>query len=104
MQGGGRDSASEGDLKMATSTQLETIRHAKKSHVCSWCGEKIEVEEGYIRYLYYDGSDAGTVKEHPECHVAMLIEIAEYGPIEFTPGEFERGDPLDVPLSGQPPK
>ena len=76
-----------------TSTELVEIKASKKTHECSWCGETIEQGDSYTRYRWFDGSDATTVKMHPECLEASkrLIEI-ERGQIEFSPGDHTRGD------------
>lgn len=71
---------------MASQT-IATEQKAKKRHRCTGCWEPIEVAETYMRYRYFDGGDAGTVKMHPECHAYMVECAAEEGGfIEWTPG------------------
>jgi len=72
-------------------TDAVNVVSARKAHGCSWCGERIEVGGAYVRYRYFDGRDAGTVKEHPECYDAMQRLCAEEGEIQFMPGDFARG-------------
>lgn len=73
---------------MSYSTDVETIKAAKKPHICSWCDKRIETGEGYKRWRWYDSGDAMTCKLHPECYVAM--GDLEYGET-FYPGENPRG-------------
>jgi hypothetical protein len=77
---------------MATTTDTEEVKAARKPHECSWCGERIEKGMPYKRYRYFDGGDAGTVKLHPECEAASAELIAEFNEaIEFRPGDYPRG-------------
>lgn len=73
-------------------TEPQTIKAAKKAHRCTWCAEKIQPGESYIRWRYFDGGDAGTSKMHPECDKASARMAREEGPdFEFMPGDFNRG-------------
>ena len=72
-------------------TEPETIKAAKKAHICSWCGEKIDAGETYIRYRWFSADGASVVKEHPECYDAMNEVIDLDGEIEFGVGEHPRG-------------
>ena len=78
---------------MGFATETETIVSAKKRHQCSWCAERIEIGETYLRYRWYNGSDASTVKMHPECISAMreLIKLEGGYEIEFGLGDNPRG-------------
>jgi|688.fasta_scaffold2386605_1 hypothetical protein len=76
---------------MGTASEPETIKAAKKAHQCSWCGERIEIGETYIRYRWFGDDGAGVVKEHPECFDAMNEMIDFEGEIEFQPGDCPRG-------------
>lgn len=78
---------------MGHATEVEVVRTAKKPHSCSWCAQRIDAGQSYIRWRWYDGGDASTVKMHPECHEAMreLIAIEGGNTIEFSPGESPRG-------------
>jgi len=74
------------------STNVETIKSAKKNHGCSWCGHTISIGEPYRRYRWHEGSDASTVKMHPECLSASEELIAiEKQAIGFMPGDHPRG-------------
>lgn len=65
---------------------------ARKTHRCSWCDQRINSGETYHRYRWFDGSDASTVKMHPECHEASdRLSKQQGGYIEFEPGEYTRG-------------
>ncbi len=72
-------------------TQVE--QHiAHKEHRCTWCWQMVLIGDRYKRYRYYENGEAGTVKLHPECYVAMCEASAEEGGyIEWTPGQ-ERPD------------
>lgn len=77
---------------MGTATNVEHIAKARKTHGCSWCGERIEIDQPYSRWRWFDGGDASTVRVHPECNAAlhdMSVELGES--IEFFPGENPRG-------------
>lgn len=77
---------------MSASTTPESIKAAKKAHGCSWCAERIDAGQPYVRWRYFMDGDAGTCKAHPECHDAMMeLSRLEGGFVEFTPGESPRG-------------
>lgn len=69
----------------------EEWRKARKPHICVWCGQPILVGD---RYKHVRGIFEGELQHndwHPECDDAcMAMCQAEGGPIEFSPGEFER--------------
>lgn len=72
---------------MAHCTEAETHK-AKKVHQCEWCWQRIEIGEQYMRYRFFDGGEAGTVKAHPECYDAIQEYAREEGGyIEWTPGQ-----------------
>ena len=76
---------------MSASSQTET-HVAKKKHLCSWCGTRIEIGETYKRYRWFAYGEAGTVKEHLECYEAMhRVSKEEGGWVEFMPGDYRRG-------------
>jgi len=63
-----------------------TTHTARKRHKCDWCAHYILPSEKYARYRWWDGSDAGTCKMHPECKKAMNEHAAEEGGwVEFEP-------------------
>jgi len=76
---------------MGACTELETIKAARKQHRCSWCAEHIAAGDTYIRWRWFDGGDANTVKMHPECVEAMERFLAEWGDDDFLEGAFSRG-------------
>ena len=77
---------------MGTSTQVESVKAAKKQHRCDWCSEKIDAGTSYKRYRWFGDDGAAVVKMHPECYDAMLeVADAEGGQIEFTPHSSSRG-------------
>ena len=75
---------------MCTFLSEETHR-ARKQHTCSWCGQKIEPGESYVRQrLIFEGEPV-TNKFHPECDEASSIVAREEGGcFTFDPGENER--------------
>lgn len=76
---------------MGATTTTQHVTKARKSHNCSWCAQTINKGQPYSRYRWFDGSDASTVKMHPECYAAMERLTIEEGEIEFYPGEHKRG-------------
>lgn len=80
-----------------------TIHSAvKRTHRCSWCWQMINIGDQYSRYRSLDGSEAVTIKMHPECYEQMQIEAQqEGGYIEWIPGQErpkkqENGDVASV--------
>ena len=74
------------------SSNVESIKAAKKQHRCDWCPEKIEAGESYMRYRYFGDNGPAVVKMHPECYDAMLeVAAEEGGQIEFTMHSSPRG-------------
>jgi hypothetical protein len=47
------------------------VKAARKTHVCNWCSEPIEIGSSYVRQRNVDGNDAWTVRLHPECDEAF---------------------------------
>ena len=63
---------------------------ARKSHICTWCGEIIVQGETYTRYAYDSDGDLGTCKMHAECYQAMIEH--DFGhDATFHVHEFNRG-------------
>lgn len=58
---------------------------AKKTHVCTNCGQRIEVGESYKKWTSVDDCWF-TSKLHVECYESL----AEDGPFEYTPYNGER--------------
>ena len=50
-----------------TNIAHETIKAARKTHQCDWCGEKIIVGQPYVRQRIKDCTDVWTWRAHPEC-------------------------------------
>lgn len=78
---------------MATYTDVEEIKSARKKHRCDWCWfEPIEVGQPYRRWRMYDGGEASTVRVHPECDEARK-EAQQRDPYfeEWMPGDNPRG-------------
>ena len=70
-------------------TDAENLK-ARKVHICSSCGERINAGEKYLRWRCYDSGDVGTVKMHPECRNMHDAEAGATGLWEFTPFSHER--------------
>ena len=69
-----------------------SVKAARKSRRCDWCGELIQIGEPYESYRWREGSDGGTVRVHPECLAAMRrTSSEERGWIDWHPGENVRG-------------
>ncbi len=71
---------------MSHATEPKTVK-ARQQHRCEWCYEAILPGNNYIKWAWFDGGQASTVKVHPECHDA----IGDLYDDEFTPGEQMRG-------------
>ena len=77
---------------MTATTALETIKAARKPHVCEWCAERIDAGSTYQRYRYFNGREAATVRLHPECNLALEETVRDEGyDYEFMRGENPRG-------------
>lgn len=76
---------------MAYATETREILKSRKSFTCDWCSEEIEVGSPYERYRWYSDGYASTIREHPECYIAMVVSAAKDGEIEFDPGSNPRG-------------
>lgn len=72
----------------------DTIKAARKQHVCFWCGEAINVGDSYVRSVV-KGDFGGSVDEsklHPECDAAWGRAAAEERGCYYADfGEHERG-------------
>lgn len=80
-----------------TNIAHETIKAARKTHQCDWCGEKIIVGQPYVRQCNKDGADVWTWRAHPECNRAA--NTLDSFDLEMTAGQqhtrgciCERGD------------
>ncbi len=68
----------------------ETVT-ARKQHSCSWCGQKIEPSDRYVRQAVVFEGDMCMNKFHPEGdEAATEVGRQEGGCFEFMPGENER--------------
>ena len=69
----------------------EETHKARKQHSCSWCGQKIEPGEMYVRQRLIFEDAPTTNKFHPECDASsQVVARQEGGCFEFNPGENER--------------
>lgn len=55
------------------------LRAARKTHICDWCGEKIEPKTKYWRWFGIVEGDLSDTKLHPECERASMDYVAETG-------------------------
>lgn len=62
------------------------VQKARKAHVCTWCGEPIQIGEPYERTRFVFEGDPMVNKMHPEC-----VKAGSTWDGEFEPGEFKRG-------------
>ena len=70
----------------------QSVKRSHKRRRCAWCAEAIEIGQPYESYRWADGSDAETVRMHPECLAAMgKVATDEGGCFTWSPGDFERG-------------
>jgi hypothetical protein len=77
---------------MGTYTGVEQIKKARKRHRCDWCWEFIDQGQPYHRWRWFDGSEASTVRVHPECDEARLEMHAQDRYFEeWMPGDNPRG-------------
>lgn len=78
---------------MCQQLRHETIKSARKPHVCFWCGEAISVGESYVRSVVTsDENSFGESKLHPECDAAWSRAATEEGGCYYaSPAEHERG-------------
>jgi predicted RNA-binding Zn-ribbon protein involved in translation (DUF1610 family) len=72
-----------------TDTETPT---ARKTHLCTSCGECINAGEKYTRWRCYDSGDVDTSKMHPECYAMHCADADGLGggPWEYTPFSHER--------------
>lgn len=68
-----------------------SVARSRKTRVCSWCGEAIEIGSPYERYEWRADFDHGTETMHPECNSAMKLTVMIDGEIFFSHGDFSRG-------------
>lgn len=66
---------------------------ARKEHRCTWCGQKIDAGQEYLRQRVVIDGDAGTQKFHLECDAAFneAARLEGGGPLYFEPGSQPRG-------------
>ncbi len=65
---------------------------ARKRHLCTWCGTKIQAGEVYKKWVCIGDDGPCTAKMHKECHAAMERYAAkEQGDWEYDPYSFTRG-------------
>ena len=66
---------------------------AKIKHICTSCGENIEVGNQYTRWTSFDEGSAFTNKMHPECYEAHEENAQEWGEgeWEYVPFSYPRG-------------
>lgn len=55
---------------MVTSLSTDTIKRARKAHLCNWCKEPIDIGTSYVRQRNVDGKEAWTWRAHVECDKA----------------------------------
>jgi len=73
-------------------TKPELIQSARKTHLCFWCGQLVNVGESYTRYRAFYSGDASTMRMHNECHLAMTEAATLEGDvIEFGLADNPRG-------------
>ena len=59
--------------------KVHTVKSARKTHRCQWCGQKIEVGDSYNHWLWFCDGDRTTVKSHIECYdYAMSTRDEEF--------------------------
>ena len=70
----------------------QTVAKSRKRRQCDWCGEAIEIGQPYESYRWARPGDSGTVRQHPECILAMQKMAEQEGwEFEWSPGDFKRG-------------
>lgn len=70
--------------------ETRTIKKARKRHTCDWCYGYIDKGTSYKTYFCF--GEALTVRMHPECYHAMLMNSDLTDDIELPPaGYFRRG-------------
>lgn len=67
-----------------------TVAKSRKPHICTWCGEAIEVGQAYQSYRWRDWHGSGTEIMHPECYAAMQ-GMDPNDAETWMHGDFERG-------------
>lgn len=58
-----------------SNSKIKEVSHARTTHKCSWCGESIEIGEGYVHWTYFEDGECTKVKMHHECHLALDDEM-----------------------------
>ena len=64
----------------------------RKSHRCGWCAQGIEAGETVPFRAYILDDQAISEWMHLECRTAMVTACAEEHDLEWTPGDFSRGE------------
>lgn len=70
----------------SSETKLTT---ARKPHICTSCGERINVGDRYARWNSVEDGEWFTSKMHPECYDMHMVD-AESGRFEYTLYGYER--------------
>lgn len=65
------------------------ITVARKPHICTSCGERIDTGDRYARWNSAEDGKWFTSKMHPECY-HMHLKDAEGGRFEYTLYGYER--------------
>ena len=69
------------------SFKTEKFVRGKKSHVCDWCGERIEPREKHVKGASGNGKNLDSWRLHMEC----------YGAVQRTLNEFPDDDGCPLP-------
>ena len=70
----------------------QSVAKSRKCRQCDWCGEVIEIGHPYESYRWAHPGDAGTVRQHPECVIAMQKKAEQEGlEFDWSTGYFKRG-------------
>ena len=73
------------------SSDVRTIKAARKRHQCDWCGEDIPAGSSYRTWTGVLDGRWGVTKAHPECCSAMYAAPSYFADDGWTLGSFNRG-------------